>query len=153
VLNCWNHTYSTCVARVRVCLSKFWNYYRVRGDGGKEGVRNTESFKTVYFPRFFFMRLHVFHFLPPYTCSCLRLSQFETLRYPWIPSFTFSIAFWQYKHVFIRNVTRLTNYIQLQITLQFTFLWHGHRTCKTKLSKSVKDWITFLRHRLKGLNK
>ena len=56
------------------------------------GMRSTESVKTSFNCLFcpkdsILIRLRVFHFVPPYTCSVLNcLSQFETLHYPWIPS-------------------------------------------------------------------
>jgi hypothetical protein len=57
------------------------------------GMRSTESVKTSFNCLFcpkdsILIRLRVFHFVPPYTCSVLNcLSQFETLHYPWIPSY------------------------------------------------------------------
>ena len=52
-------------------------------------VSHAESVKNLFIlPKdYILIRLRVFHFVPPYTCSVLNcLSQFETLHYPWIPS-------------------------------------------------------------------
>jgi uncharacterized membrane protein YjfL (UPF0719 family) len=52
-------------------------------------VSHAESVKNLFIlsKDSILIRLCVFHFVPPYTCSVLNcLSQFETLHYPWIPS-------------------------------------------------------------------